>query len=101
MRKDLYKQATGQFSMPSELNIISTSAGDMFLGAFLPGIILVGLYMAYMLTAALIRPQMAPAVPYDGKLLERSFLFKVALALVPPLLLIFLFLDRSSPALPR
>ena len=80
MRKDLYKQATGQFSMPSELNIISTSAGDMFLGAFLPGIILVGLYMAYILVAALIRPQMAPAVPYDGKLLERSFLFKVALA---------------------
>ncbi|MEK9760422.1 MAG: TRAP transporter large permease subunit, partial [Candidatus Puniceispirillum sp.] len=34
----------------------------------------------------------APAVPYDGKLLERSFLFKVALALVPPLLLIFLVL---------
>ena len=25
MRKDLYKQATGQFSMPSEFNIISTS----------------------------------------------------------------------------
>ncbi|MFZ8925103.1 MAG: TRAP transporter large permease, partial [Candidatus Puniceispirillaceae bacterium] len=92
MRKDLYKQATGQFSMPSEFNIISTSAGDMFLGAFLPGIILVGLYMAYILVAALIRPKLAPAVPYDGKLLERSFLIKVALALVPPLLLIFLVL---------
>ena len=91
-RKALYKQATGQFSMPSELNIISTSAGDMFLGAFLPGILLVGLYMAYILVAALIRPSIAPVVPYDGKLLERSFMFKVALALVPPLLLIFLVL---------
>ena len=91
-RKALYKQATGQFSMPSELNIISTSAGDMFLGAFLPGILLVGLYMAYILIAALIRPSIAPVVPYEGKLLERSFLFKVALALVPPLLLIFLVL---------
>ena len=91
-RKALYKQATGQFSMPSELNIISTSAGDMFLGAFLPGILLVGLYMAYILIAALIRPSIAPVVPYDGKLLERSFMFKVALALVPPLLLIFLVL---------
>ena len=91
-RKALYKQATGQFSMPSELNIISTSAGDMFLGAFLPGILLVGLYMAYILVAALIRPSIAPVVPYDGKLLERSFVFKVALALVPPLLLIFLVL---------
>ena len=91
-RKALYKQATGQFSMPSELNIISTSAGDMFLGAFLPGILLVGLYMAYILVAALVRPSIAPVVPYDGKLLERSFVFKVALALVPPLLLIFLVL---------
>src|SRR5210317_372891 len=68
-RKALYKQATGQFSMPSDLNIISTSAGDMFLGAFLPGILLVGLYMAYILIAALIRPSLAPAVKYDGKLL--------------------------------
>lgn len=92
MRKALYKKATGQFSMPSEFNIISTSAGDMFLGAFLPGILLVGLYMAYILVAALIRPKLAPAVPYDGKLLERTFLFKVALALIPPLLLIFLVL---------
>ncbi|MCH1425819.1 MAG: TRAP transporter large permease subunit [Alphaproteobacteria bacterium] len=92
MRKDLYKQATGQFSMPSEFNIISTSAGDMFLGAFLPGITLVALYMAYILVAALIRPKIAPAVPYEGKLLERSFLLKVALALFPPLLLIFLVL---------
>ncbi|MEC8109430.1 MAG: TRAP transporter large permease subunit [Pseudomonadota bacterium] len=92
MRKDLYKQATGQFSMPSEFNIISTSAGDMFLGAFLPGIVLVGLYMAYILVAALIRPKLAPAVPYDGKLLEKTFIRKVALALFPPLLLIFLVL---------
>jgi tripartite ATP-independent transporter DctM subunit len=91
-RKALYKQATGQFSMPSEFNIISTSAGDMFLGAFLPGILLVGLYMAYILIAALIRPKLAPAVHYDGKLLEKTFLFKVCLALVPPLLLIFLVL---------
>ena len=58
----------------------------------LPGILLVGIYMAYILIAALIRPSLAPAVKYDGKLLERSFLLKVALALVPPLLLIFLVL---------
>ena len=45
------KQATGQFSTPSEFSIISTSAGDMFLGVFLPGLVLVGLYMAYILIA--------------------------------------------------
>ena len=45
--------------------------------------------MAYILVAALIRPKLAPAVPYEGKLLEKTFLRKVALALFPPLLLIF------------
>ena len=35
-RKSLYKEATGEFSMPSTLDIVSTSAGDMFLGAFIP-----------------------------------------------------------------
>ena len=47
-----------------------------------------GLYMAYILVAALIRPKLAPAVPYDGKLLEKTFI-QMALALFPPLLLIF------------
>ena len=91
-RKSLYKEATGEFSMPSTLDIISTSAGDMFLGAFIPGLVLVGLYMAYILISALLRPSTAPAVPYDGKLLEKAFLIKVVLSLVPPLVLIFIVL---------
>ncbi len=91
-RKALYKEATGEFSMPSSLDIVSTSAGDMFLGAFIPGLVLVGLYMAYILISALLRPATAPAVPYDGKLLERAFMTKVVLSLVPPLVLIFVVL---------
>lgn len=91
-RKSLYKEATGEFSMPSTLDIISTSAGDMFLGAFLPGLVLVGLYMAYILISALLKPSTAPAVPYDGKLMEKAFIIKVLLALVPPLVLIFVVL---------
>ena len=91
-RKSLYKEATGEFSMPSTLDIVSTSAGDMFLGAFIPGIVLVGLYMAYILISALLKPSTAPAVPYDGKLLERAFIVKVVLSLVPPLVLIFVVL---------
>ena len=90
-RKEFYKQATGQFSMPSEFSIISTSAGDMFLGAFLPGLVWL-VYMAYILIAALLKPNIAPAVCYDGKLLTQEFMFKVGLALIPPLLLIFLVL---------
>jgi len=54
-RKALYKAATGEFSMPSEFAVLSTSAGDMFLGAFIPGILLVLLYMAFIQVIALLR----------------------------------------------
>lgn len=77
--------------MPSEFDITSTSAGDMFLGALLPGAVLVGLYMAYILTLSLIRPRTAPPVPFSGAF-DYRFAGKVALALVPPLTLIFLVL---------
>ncbi|NQW01328.1 MAG: TRAP transporter large permease subunit [Rhodospirillales bacterium] len=90
-RKALYKAATGEFSMPSEFAVVSTSAGDMFLGAFIPGILLVILYMVYIQAIALFRPKLAPAVPFDGAL-DRKFLGRVLLVLVPPLALIFVVL---------
>ena len=91
IRQSEYKQATGQFSMPSEFGLTSTSAGDMFLGALLPGLVLVALYMAYILIVALLRPNVAPPVRFKGKF-DHRFLVKVFLALVPPLTLIFVVL---------
>ncbi|MCH7943264.1 MAG: TRAP transporter large permease subunit, partial [Proteobacteria bacterium] len=88
MRKAEYAEATGSFSMPIEFDLTSTSAGDMFLGAFLPGMVLVGLYMGYILIVALIKPKDAPPVPYEGKY-DAQFFKGVLLALVPPLALIF------------
>lgn len=88
LRQVDYKQATGQFSMPSEFGLTSTSAGDMFLGALIPGLILVLLYMSYILIIAMVRPKMAPPVRFDSKY-DTQFLIKVTLALVPPLALIF------------
>jgi len=88
LRQVDYKQATGQFSMPSEFGLTSTSAGDMFLGALIPGLILVLLYMSYILIVALVRPKMAPPVRFDSKY-DAKFLIQVTLALVPPLALIF------------
>lgn len=90
-RKALHKASTGELSMPSVFDVTSTSAGEMFLGAFLPGLVLVGLYMAYILIFALLRPKSAPAVPYDGKM-DLRFWGQVLLILVPPLVLIFLVL---------
>ncbi|MDF1721199.1 MAG: SLC13 family permease [Minwuia sp.] len=90
-RKALYKEATGELSMPSIFDVASTSAGEMFLGAFVPGMVLVGLYMLYIMIFAIIKPSAAPAVRFDGKF-DFSFWRNVALTLIPPLALIFLVL---------
>ncbi len=90
-RKALHKEATGELSMPSVYDVGSTSAGEMFLGAFVPGIVLVLIYMLFILAFAIIKPKAAPAVPYEG---QRNLRFwgGVLLTLVPPLTLIFLVL---------
>ena len=90
-RKAAYKLATGEFSMPGEFDVVNASAGDMFMGAFIPGMILVGLYMLYILVSALIKPENAPPVPFEGKY-DHKFFIKIILALVPPLALIFIVL---------
>ncbi len=90
-RQDLYKEVTGELMMPSEYGVVSTSAGDMFLGALVPGLVLVGLYILFILTVALVRPRYAPAVPYEGNY-NLEFAGRVLLAMVPPLALIILVL---------
>ncbi len=90
-RKAQYKEATGEFSMPGDFDVVTASAGDMFMGAFVPGLILVGLYMLYILVSALIKPANAPPVPFEGEY-DRKFVIRVLLALVPPLTLIFIVL---------
>ena len=71
----------------------TVSVGDLFAGALLPGLLLVGLYMAYIVGLAFWRPDQVPAIQTEednnngqGLWLEA---FKV---LIPPLFLIFLVL---------
>ena len=90
-RKVLYKTTTGELTMPSEFDVSSTSAGEMFLGALVPGLILVGIYIVFIAIAALLRPNVAPAVHYEGKY-DLRFAGRVALVLIPPLALIFVVL---------
>ncbi len=90
-RKALYRETTGEFSMPSHFDVVSASAGDMFMGALIPGLILVGLYMLYILISAILKPETAPPVPMDGNY-DRQFAKRVLLTLVPPLTLIFVVL---------
>ncbi len=91
MRKELYRTTTGEYSMPSHFDVVSASAGDMFMGAFIPGLILVGLYMAYILITALIKPASAPPVRFEGAR-DAQFIKGVLMSLIPPLTLIFMVL---------
>ncbi|MCG8425496.1 MAG: TRAP transporter large permease subunit [Proteobacteria bacterium] len=69
----------------------TVSVGELFVGALIPGAILMFLYMAYVAIYALARPHAAPAVPAEerGLLAGRALMLKVIKALIPPLLLIF------------
>lgn len=62
------------------------TVGDLFAGALLPGLLLVGLYMAYQAWVAWHRPEAAPALPPEvaGSIGPPALIR----ALVPPLLLI-------------
>ena len=90
-RKALYKDSTGDLMMPAVFDVTSTSAGEMFLGALIPGLLLVGLYMVFILVYAMIRPSAAPPIKREGAL-DAAFFRRLALVLVPPLGLIFLVL---------
>jgi len=69
------------------------SVGDMYQGALLPGLVLTGLYVGYVVLATLVRPSVAPALPAEQRTLRGgALLLRVLLVLVPPLFLIFLVL---------
>ncbi len=46
---------------------LGRSVGDMYKGAIIPGLVLTGLYMGYVLLITLLFPKMAPALPEDAR----------------------------------
>lgn len=72
---------------------LGASVGDMYKGALLPGLALVGLYLLYVFFVTLVKPAAAPAMPASARTLHGTALFaRVLTTLVPPLVLIFLVL---------
>jgi len=71
-------------------DIIGVSVGDLFMGAVIPGLLLLLFYMAYVLIISFIKPSLAPPLPFEK--LNKDFninskwtyIFK---ALFPPLVL--------------
>ena len=73
--------AKGNFA-PDPVSVV-----DLFAGAFLPGMMLVGLYMLWVLIVGILRPQACPpveALPSDQRLISH-----VLHVVVPPAILIF------------
>jgi len=66
----------------------TVSVGDLFVGAVIPGLLLVGLYILYIVFIALIRPQAMPAIPAAERHAGNHLLYDVIVSLLPPLLLI-------------
>lgn len=63
----------------------TVSVGDLFIGALIPGMILVGMYIAYLIFVAVTQPKKLPALPQEALgPIEWGRLFK---ALLPPLVL--------------
>ena len=72
---------------------LGASVGDMYKGALIPGLALVGLYLLYVFGVTLFRPHAVPAMPVSAHTLHGSaLLLRVFTTLVPPLVLIFLVL---------
>ena len=78
----------GQIIPPSIILIIlgdvmSVSVGDLFMGAVLPGLVLVGLYVAYILIYSYFKPNAAPV----AKGIKKVSIKEIVVSIVPPLLL--------------
>ncbi len=74
-------------------DVLGRSVGDMYKGAFIPGLVLTGLYMLWVFLSTILWPHTAPALPPEARTLRGWALARrVAVAMAPPLALIFLVL---------
>ena len=93
----------GQIIPPSIIlivlgDVMSVSVGDLFMGAVLPGLLLVSLYITYILVRAYIKKEDAPAIVTKEKINFASLFY----AIVPPMLLMLavlgsIFAGIASP----
>ncbi len=88
----------GQIVPPSIILIIlgdvmGIPVGDLFQAAIMPGFILIGAYVLYILVYTYLKPSAAPALPMDlDDGTRREQVFKALKAIIPPLALILVVL---------
>ncbi len=84
---------------------LGKSVGDMYAGAFIPGIALAGLYAAYTMGVSLVKPKWAPALPPEARTLRepsgaggtRSLLILTIVAVVAAVAFAKFYLPAETP----
>ena len=66
----------------------TVSVGDLFVGAVLPGLLLVAMYVVYLLATAFFRPSAMPAHQDEEPLAGGQLAWRVVTVMFPPVLLI-------------
>ncbi|HXH82129.1 MAG TPA: TRAP transporter large permease subunit [Candidatus Tectomicrobia bacterium] len=98
----------GQIIPPSIIlillgDIMGVPVGDLYVGAVVPGLVLVGLYIVYLVILSQVQPHLAPALPADELAEFRAEALKrVTIALIPAFALIVgvlgsIFVGIASP----
>jgi len=87
----------GQIIPPSIIliilgDVLGIPVGDLFKAAVIPGAVLVGAYLLYILVIAWAKPEMAPTIPRDESLNRKQFYIKAIASIVPPLALVLVVL---------
>jgi len=85
-------------------DILGVSVGDLFLGALIPGLVLSGLYLIYLLVFCFLHPELAPPIPAEERaaVSSRELARRVSRVLIPPLALMVcvlgsIFFGIASP----
>jgi len=85
----------GQIIPPSVVlvllgSVLNVSVGDLFTSALLPGVILVGLYLVYIISLSILYPNMVPSMPREEieKFKQETSVFQIIKAFILPFLLI-------------
>ena len=85
-------------------DIMNISVGDLFIGAVMPGLVLVALYLVFIVINGIVNPESSPAVPAEelAGISRAEMMQRVMRSLVPPLALMLavlgsIFAGIASP----
>lgn len=73
-------------------DILSIPVGDLFVAAVLPGLLLVGLYMLFLITVAIFRGDLMPAMAVTEKLTRLQMFMRMMRDMVAPIALVMVVL---------